>query len=162
MILRYYKKEPTHSSISNCCRNIIVVKTTGILYKIENKQESNYTHYVYNKYIIIQNKTQYLYTNNRLYMVNIIIIHMHNDKNWHKNIAFHCRYDISYSCCSVARSWPTLCYPQAVWYFIQLFSCKKFNWLLPFQNFLSLSFYTPFVLFCSTFIPNYIKSEYSL
>lgn len=53
MILRYYKEEPTHSSISNCCRNIIVVKTTGILYKIENKQESNYTHYVYNKYIII-------------------------------------------------------------------------------------------------------------
>ena len=57
MVLRYYKREPTHSFISNCCRNIMVVKTTGILYKIENKQKSNYKHYVYNKYIIIQNKT---------------------------------------------------------------------------------------------------------
>ena len=57
MVLRYYKREPTHSFISNYCRNIIVVKTTGILYKIENKQESNYKHYAYDKYIIIQNKT---------------------------------------------------------------------------------------------------------
>lgn len=50
MVFRYYKREPTHSFLSNCFKNTIVVKVSGIMYKIKNTEESKMQNYVYGKY----------------------------------------------------------------------------------------------------------------